>query len=287
MSTIPFQRLIRFRHLTLSLICVFVAAPQHLPLHDAWDKVLVGRVALKNGTSPVGLVPVDAVCGGIRYPIGFTDAEGYFRIALASGGSRLNGQMSSDNFSPLNDCDFRARLPSFQSQHVSRHSFAVMTTESTISLGTILLSRPKEELRPPSWRITETNKAVAAYKKGAAGMAQSHWDDARRSFERATEFKPTYYSAWVGLGLSQELLESWQGARLAYEHALGLEPKLAEPYVLIAMLAKTREDWKTVAQYSEAALAIDPKNLPEAYSLCAQANFELNQLDTACACPLG
>jgi hypothetical protein len=62
------------------VLCVLLssmgASAQHLALHDALDKGLVGKVKIDGGAAPPGLAAIDAVCGGVAYPLGFADADG-------------------------------------------------------------------------------------------------------------------------------------------------------------------------------------------------------------------
>jgi hypothetical protein len=263
------------------LLCSVGASAQHLPLHDAVDKILVGKVKLEHGGAPPGLPAIDAICGGVAFPLGFADAEGNFRVVLTSGGARFNSQTANDDYSGLNGCEFRARLPGFRSRHVSRHWFGEVSNQGTISIGTILLSPPAKAW-PPSVLIEPNSKpASTAYRKGAAAMAREKWNEAEAWFTKALTVAPNYYSAWIGIGEAREASQQWSEAGAAYAKALELNGKSAEPYVRIAQLGVKTGDWKKVAEYSEAALGIDARDLPDAYNLCALANFKLNLLDTA------
>jgi len=257
------------------------ASAQHLPFHDALDKILVGRIKLVDGAVPPGLAAIDAICGGVAYPLGFADADGNFQVVLTSGGARFNSQTARDDYSGLNDCQFRARLPGFRSQHVSRHWFAEMSDQGTISIGTISLSPPAKAWQPPTPMEVESRQAAASYKKAAAAMSRAKWKDAEAQFSKALAFEPEYYAAWIGLGETREALTEWSEARAAYAQAVQINGKIAEPYIRTAQLAAKIEDWNKVAEYSEAALGTDARDLPEAYSLCAFANFKLGRWDTA------
>lgn len=253
---------------------------KHLALHDALDKVLVGEVRLDDRTAPPGLAAIDAICGGVAYPLGFADAAGNFQVVLTNGGARFNTQTGSDDYSGLNDCEFRARLPGFRSQHVSRHWFGQMSDQGTISIGTVVLTPPAKVWQPPDPMDVDA-KAASAYKKGAAAMAHAKWSEAEAQFDKALSIEPKYYSAWIGIGEAREAALKWRDAGAAYEKALALNGKIAEPYIRIAKLAVKTGDWKKAAYYSEAALGADAADLPEAYSVCALANLKLNRLDTA------
>jgi tetratricopeptide (TPR) repeat protein len=112
-------------------------------------------------------------------------------------------------------------------------------------------------------------------------MAREKWNEAEAWFTKALTVAPNYYSAWIGIGEAREASQQWSEAGAAYAKALELNGKSAEPYVRIAQLGVKTGDWKKVAEYSEAALGIDARDLPDAYNLCALANFKLNLLDTA------
>jgi len=175
------------------VLCVLLssmgASAQHLALQDALDKGLVGKVKIDGGAAPPGLAAIDAVCGGVAYPLGFADADGNFQVVLTAGGARFNVQTSRDNYSGLNDCEFRARLPGFRSRHISRHCFGEMADQETISIGTLPLIPPAKNWQPPGPMDVDA-KAAAAYKKGAGAMSRARSSDAQNQFERLWHWSP-------------------------------------------------------------------------------------------------
>jgi tetratricopeptide (TPR) repeat protein len=213
-----------------------------------------------------------------------TDTQGNFQVVLTSGGPRFNADADyevSDNDVPvLAECEFRAQLPGYRSQHASPRWLKEMVNISTISVGTIVLSRPGEGGPPPA-PLELTKAAKAAYKKGGAAMVGGKWNDAKSQFEKVTSLQPEYFGAWIGTGLAQEALRHWSDAEAAYQKALALQPKAAAPYMRIARVGARAGNWKQAAEYSEAAMGLDPHHLVEGYALCALANYKLGRMEVA------
>jgi len=257
---------------------------RHLPIYEAQDKILYAKVKMADGTTLPGLPAIEAICGGVAYPLGFTDAQGNFRFVLASGGTRFNPGFNAEgatiDLSFLAACEFRAASPGYRSRRVSASWLREMKDATTINVGTIQLSRPGavrgDSVDPPIPR-----PASNAYRKGGAALANGKWNEAKIEFEKAVSLQPAYFYAWIGIGLTEEALQQWREADAAYQKALGLRPKSAEPYLRIARLGARAGNWEQAAQYSEAALGLDPHNLVEGYSLCALANSRLGRMDVS------
>jgi tetratricopeptide (TPR) repeat protein len=258
---------------------------RHLPIYEAQDRILYAKVKMADGTSLPGLPAIEAICGGVAYPLGFADTQGNFRFILAAGGTRFNPGFNSEgatiDLSFLADCELRAEFPGLRSRHVSPSWLREMKDASTISVGTIQLLRPGEVRGDSSVDPPIPKPARDAYKKGGAALANGKWNEAKSEFEKAVSLQPANFVAWIGIGLADERLQQWHEAETAYQKALALRPKSAEPYLRIARLGARAGDWEQTAQYSEAALGLDPHNLVEGYSLCALANAKLGRMDTA------
>jgi len=258
---------------------------RHLPIYEAQDRILYAKVKMADGTTLPGLPAIEAVCGGVAYPLGFADTQGNFRFVLDKGGTRFNPGFNSEgtttDFSFLADCEFRADAPGFRSRRVSPNWLREMKDANTISVGTILLSRPGEARSDPSGDPPISKRASDAYRKGSAALANGKWNEAKFEFEKAVSLQPAYFFAWIGIGLANEALQQWHEAEEAYQKALGLRPKSADPYLRIARLGAKTGNWEQAAQYSEAAIGLDPHNLVEGYSLCALANSRLGRMDVA------
>ena len=273
--------------LSLLVLCANLLHAQvskHLPIYDAQEKVVYGKVRMADGGSLPELVTMEAICGGVAYPVAVTDTQGNFQVVLTSGGPRFSDAdyATSDNAVPvLAECEFRAQLPGYRSQHASPRWLKEMVNISTISVGTIVLSRPGAgESRPAPPELTSKD-AKNAYKKGGAAMVSGRWSDAKSQFEKVASLQPEYFGAWIGMGLAQEALRKWSDADAAYQKALALQPKAADPYMRIARMGARTGNWKQAAEYSEAAMGLDPHHLVEGYALCALANYKLGQVEIA------
>jgi len=270
---------------TLSASNLNAQLARHLPIYDAQDKILYAKIKMADGTALPGFPAVEAICGGLAYPLGFADTQGNFRYVLARGGVHFNPGFNSEgateDFSFLADCEFRAESPGFRSRRISPSWLREMRDASTISIGTILLLR-SGEVRADSHVDPPIPKAARnSYKKGGAALGNGKWNEAKSDFENAVSLQPAYFEAWIGIGLAYESLQQGNEAEKAYQKALALRPKSVDPYLRIARLGAKAGNWEQAAQYSEAALGLDPHNLVEGYSLCALANSTLGRMDTA------
>lgn len=258
---------------------------RHLPTYEAQDRTLYAKVKMGDGSALPEIPAVEAICGGVAYPLGFADTQGNFRLVMAAGGTRFNPGFNSEgdsiDLSYLANCEFRADLPGFRSRRVSPGWMREMKDANTISIGTILLLPPDEAKRDSSDDPPIPKKAGDAYKKGGAALAKGKWNEAKSEFEAAVSLQPAYFAAWIGVGLADEALQQWQDAETAYQKALGLRSKSAAPYLRIARLGAKAGNWEQAGEYSESALGMHPRHLVEAYSLCALANVKLGRMDVA------
>jgi len=260
----------------------------HTPIYEGQDRILYAKVKMADGTTLPGFPAVEAICGGVDYSLGFTDAQGNFQFVLDRSMPRFNPSFNSEgetvNFSFLADCEFRADSPGFRSQRVSPRWLIEMKDANTISVGTILLSRPEHMRADSPGDLSLPKSAKDAYRKGGAALAKRKWSEAKSEFEKTVSIQPAYFFGWIGIGLADEALQQWQDASTAYQKAMALTPKSADPYLRMARLGAKTGNWENAAQYSEAALSLDPPNLVEAYSLCAFSNAKLGRMDTAGSC---
>jgi tetratricopeptide (TPR) repeat protein len=227
---------------------------------------------------------MEAICGGVAYPLAVTDTQGNFQVVLTRGGPRFNAdadyEMSDNDVPVLADCQFRAQLPGYLSAHATPRWLKGMVNATTISVGNIVLSRPGAD-EPPAPAELAAKGAKAAYKKGGAAMVAGKWSDAESQFAKVTSLQPEYFGAWIGMGLAREALRHWTDAEAAYQKALALHPKSADAYMRIARLSARTGNWKQAAEYSEAAMGLDPHRLVEGYALCALANYKLGRMEVA------
>ncbi len=180
-----------------------------MPIYDAQDKIVYGKVRMLDRTPLPGLAAIEAVCGGIIYPVGFADSEGNFRLVLANGGPRFSFPSIPGDLSVLRECEFRAQLPGFQSQHISPNWVGEFDG-STTSIGNILLSRPGAEQQAPHQMDAPIPKtAKNAYKRGGAALASGRWSEAK------SVRKSCFLSAWLCLRLDRGRFDRGNRAALA------------------------------------------------------------------------
>jgi tetratricopeptide (TPR) repeat protein len=253
---------------------------KHLPVYSAQDKILYGKVKVEDGSALPSLAAIESVCGGAAFPLGFADAGGNFRVVLSSGGPRFNSITPANDFSFLADCHLRAQLPGYRSQHIPPTLMREIGANSTISAGTILLSRLKTA-KPQQADGVVSKAALNAYKRGAEAMSSGRWKPAKSEFEKAVALEPAYFAAWIGIGAADEALEQWSEAEAAYRKAIQANPTTPDPYLRLARLGARTDNWNLAAEYSEAAVGLNPQELCEGFSLCALANAKLGRMDVA------
>src|SRR5437773_6544018 len=125
--------------LSLLVLCANLLHAQvskHLPIYDAQEKVVYGKVRMADGGSLPELVTMEAICGGVAYPVAVTDTQGNFQVVLTSGGPRFNAdadyEMSDNDVPVLADCQFRAQLPGYRSAHATPRWLKGMVNATTI-----------------------------------------------------------------------------------------------------------------------------------------------------------
>jgi hypothetical protein len=206
---------------------------KHLPIYEAQDRILYAKVKMADRTTLPGLPAIEAICGGVAYPLGFADTQGNFRLLLDSGGTRFNPGFNSEgattDVSFLADCEFRAESPGFRSRRVSPSWLREMKDANTISVGTILLWRPGEVRGDSSIDPPIPKPASNAYRKGGAALANGKWNEAKSEFEKAVSVQPAYFFAWIGIGLADEALRQWHQAETAYQKSAGPAAQVARP----------------------------------------------------------
>jgi tetratricopeptide (TPR) repeat protein len=278
------QRLsIRVRFTSLAVFFCFLSASwlnaQHLPVGEALDTYLFGKVRLDGRGAPPDLAAIEAICAGHAYVMGFSGADGRFALLLQQGGARLFTGLGMGNVSrdALARCELRVSLPGYRSGRVAIRSTALGQTVGTISISR--LANARDAAGSPNTEVSPT--AAKAYRKGADALGNSLWSKAADSFEKALAEGPEYARAWVGMGMAREGSGEFDQALTSYGKAITLSRSYSLAYVRYASVAARLGKWQEAAQYSEAGFSLDPQAMPEAYLLCAQANLKLTQLDVA------
>ena len=261
---------------------------------------LSGRVALEDGGAPPETATIERVCLGVTHAEGYTDSRGYFSIQLGQNNGVLqdasesmgSGGIFSDPSNTLRsgntgmgairyqNCDLQAKLAGYRSQLVSLVNRRAMDNPD---IGVILLHRtlPTEGSTVSTASLAAPKDAKKAYDKGMEAIRKKKWDDAAKSFEKATDIYPGFASAWYELGRLQSAAGAPDSARISFECAIKADPKYAAPLVELATLDVQSKKWEQVANTTEKAIRLDSFDYPEAFFFNAAANYYLRNTDVA------
>ena len=123
-------------------------------------------------------------------------------------------------------------------------------------------------------------KARKEFDKGTEAMAKSHWDEAEKHFEKATEIYPRYAGAFNNLGVVAINRNNSPAARGYFQQAIGLDDHLASAYLNISKLDYNEHRVKEAQVPLARALALDPMNV-EAMLLMAASQLATGGFDEA------
>jgi len=268
---------------------------------------LSGRVLLEDGSPPPESVVIERVCGGSPHAEGYTDSKGYFGIQLGqsqgviqdASESNSSGGLFGDSSNGLGsvrsgvgsgsgamsemrymNCDLQAKLAGFRSQAVNLANRRAMDNPD---VGIILLHRmiPTEGTTISASSLAAPKDARKAYDKGMDSIKKKKWEDAAKSFEKATELYPGYASAWYELGRLQAAGGAPDTARISFECAAKADPKYTAPLVELAGLDVQAKKWQAVAATTEKAIRLDSFDYPELFFFNAAANYYLRNAEAA------
>jgi tetratricopeptide (TPR) repeat protein len=126
------------------------------------------------------------------------------------------------------------------------------------------------------------DKARKEFDKGTEAMAKSHWDEAEKHFEKATEIYPRYASAFNNLGVVAINRNNAPAARSYFQQAINFDDHLASAYLNISKLDYNEHRLKEAQTPLAKALALDPMNV-EAMLLMAASQLSTGGFDEAIA----
>jgi TolA-binding protein len=254
---------------------------------------LSGKVVLSDGTVPPDSVVIERICGGRRWPEGYTDSKGHFSFEVgrnarvmsdASVGSWEGAQPISTTGGlsdhPLAGCELRASLPGYQSSVVD---LSVRRRLDSPDVGTIVLRRlaAVEGTTISVTSLEAPKDAKKAYERGVQAVKKEKWQDAQKNLQKAVEIYPKYAAAWYELGRAYNGLGNAEEARKCYDQALAADSKFLKPYLEIADLAMKEKNWKELAEKTGLLIKLDPVDYPGAYLYNSFAYYSLNNLDAA------
>ena len=283
--------------------------PNNYPNTDLGQRplILMGKVAMEDGTVPPDSVTIQLVCRGNPRSVAFTDSKGGFSVDLnnrisdaslmdasqPSGGGfgggfggtstgRMGSQSNSNGISErdLMGCDLQAALAGFSSEQIHLGTRRAMDNPD---VGTILLHRLAnvEGLTISATSALAPKDAKKAFEKARNAAKKQKWEEAEKEFQKAVDVYPKYAAAWFQLGLVQQELKNDEGARKSYAQALAADSKFVSPYQQLAMMAAHEQKWQEVIDDTDRLLRLNPVDFPQAWLFNSLGNYYLKNLDAA------
>ncbi len=271
--------------------------------------ILMGKVAMEDGTPPPDSVTIQLVCRGNPRSVAFTDSKGGFSVDLnsrlndatlmdasqASGGDwgggfgggpsmwrsaspqgGLNGISERD----LMGCDLQAALAGFRSEQIHLGTRRALDNPE---VGTIILRRLAnvEGLTISATSALAPKDAKKAFEKARNAARKQKWDEAEKEYQKAVDLYPKYAAAWFQLGLVHEQQKDDEGARKCYAQALASDPKFVSPYQQLASMAAREQKWQEVIDDTDRLLRLNPVDFPQAWLFNSLGNYYLKNLEAA------
>src|SRR5579863_9902526 len=253
-----------------------------------------GKVVLDDGTELTEPAMIQTICRGRRHSETYSDLHGSFSFSFgdptqgsaaaisdASSSNGNNNGMGTQARQDLRDCQIQAELAGFSSQAVELNSRIGFM--SNIDVGRVPLHR-LAHVEGTSISVTSAlapPAAKKAFEKGLEQEKKSKWDDAEKSFEKATQIYPRYATAWYQLGRLQLRKNDAVSAKHSFEQSVAADPKYVNPYDGLAQLAMQASEWKNVIDITGKLVSLNPVNFPDAYYDAALANCNLKNFDDA------
>jgi tetratricopeptide (TPR) repeat protein len=235
---------------------------------SAGEAMARGQITLADGSVPVNLVKIHAVCAGTEKFIAVADSKGRFSF---------NPGVLSE-IADTKGCVLRASVEGYRSE---TKPLEEVKPNSNTKLGKILLQPFSSDTNGlTSQTGAQASKAAKkAYEKGLDEAAKQSWPEAKASLVKATAAYPDYSDAWLSLGILEQSAGENEGARKSFAEAARSDGKFAVPLVLIAGLDAVRHDWQATVEHSQKAIDLNPSAFPYAYELNALGNLNLGKAD--------
>jgi tetratricopeptide (TPR) repeat protein len=222
-----------------------------------------GAVATADGALPGQLIEIRAVCPTFERTMAIADSKGKFSFSFEPG--RLAG------IAFTKDCVLFASLEGFRSERVS------------LKAGTLAL---EPMARDSTGLVSATGQQASAaqqklYDKASDKAARQDWKGAIVTLRELVSANPSYGSAWLNLGILQEMQNDPAGAERSYLESVRADAKFAPPLVRAAALEAQEGKMPAALAHSQSAMDINPLAFPDAYALNAIANVTLQNIAAA------
>jgi Flp pilus assembly protein TadD len=177
-------------------------------------------------------------------------------------------------------CELGARLGGYRAEPVSLRNRRPLDSSP---VGTIVLHRiGKVEGRTVSVTTLAAPKgARVAYEKGMKALERKKVDEARRQLEKAVRLYSQFAPAWSQLGQIQLAQSHPEDAARSFGNAIRADPSYVQSYLGLAIVQVSQRQWDKLSSTTDLAVKLDPVDYPQAYYLNALGNFNSRKLEAA------
>ncbi len=223
-----------------------------------------GVVVSTDGAAPQALVEIDAACPEFQRMMVIADSKGKFSFSFDA--ARL-----SDN-ELMKGCVIYAAVEGYRSEKVSLDH---LNTRSGGKLERLVLQPIATDL---TGLVSVTDRQAAkeqrkGYDKALDEAARQDWKGAIATLRKVVLAYPEYSSAWLNLGILQQIENDRAGAEKSFLESARVDSTFAPPLVRAAAVEAMQGDTQAALDHSQSAIDINQKAFPEAYALNAIAKM--------------
>jgi tetratricopeptide (TPR) repeat protein len=254
---------------------------------DLQSQILVGRVAVENGSAQVPDVTVVLECNGSERLRVNASLDGSFTVtrnAAPSSSSAISSRPGTLSLPPGDRsaasafCVLYADAPGYTSEQLNISADRAEFME----VGTIVLHPLNPALKASATvsvaSLAAPDKAKKAFEKGAQEEKKANWRSAGKYFRRAVEIYPQYGLAWRQLGRVQLQLHDLAEAQQSFQRAIAEDPHSAAGYLDLAEVAAQQKDWKLVAGTTDHLAQIAPDCSPKVWFFNSVARLNMGDV---------
>lgn len=234
---------------------------------------LHGAVSLSDGTMPKQAVEINASCPTSNRLMAIADSRAKFSFSFD-----VNRQ--SDNELTKPGCALSASLQGYRSE---TKSIAELIDRPGTNFGKIIL----EQISPSSDGLTSTVDSQVStaqknsFRKALDKASKQDYKGAISVLEELVSENRNYSSAWLTLGIVQQVEGNVTDAEKSYLEASRADSKFASPLIHAAALEIFAGNIHAALIHSQKAIDLNPNAFPEAYWLNSEANITVGNMAAA------
>ena len=232
-----------------------------------------GQVILSDGTLPGQVVEINASCPTSQRLMAVADSRGKFSFSFEP-------NRQSDRELTIPGCYLYASLVGYRSKALR---LADINTKLGQKLGKVVL----EQISTSATGLTSnfdskaSEKQKRAYQKALDKASRQDYKGAIRTLEEIVSSYPAYPSAWLTLGICEQINSDFANAEKSYLEAAGIDPQFAVPLIHAAALETSTGNMQASLTHSQQVIKLYPKSFPDAYALNAMANISFGNTAAA------